>query len=80
MPEAVPSGATLAVKVELVTVSTPSVWKMPPPCQAVDTLPLIVLLTMVVVPSERTPPATSVAATLPLIVLRVMLSVELKNP
>ena len=65
--------------VELVTVSSPSVWNMPPPCHAVDVLPLNVLLTIVALPSDRRPPATSTDR-LPLTVLRVMLIVALKNP
>ena len=59
MPDAVPAGAMLPANVELVTVSCPSVWKMPPPCHAVDVLPLNVLLTTVALPSDRSPPATS---------------------
>ena len=79
MPDAVPPGATFSLNVELVTVSWPSVWKIPPPCQAVETFPLNVLFTIVELPSDRSPPATS-WLTLPAIVLRVILTVLLKNP
>ena len=57
---------------------SPSVWKIAPPCQPVEVLPLMVLLVIVILPSERMPPPTSLE-TLPLIVLRTMFVVVLKN-
>src|SRR5436309_7849465 len=64
--------------VELAISIAPSVWKIAPPCQPVDRLPLIVLLVIVTLPSERKPPPTSLD-TLPLIVLRTIVVVVLKK-
>ena len=55
MPAVVPPGALLPVIVELVTLATPSVMNIAPPCQAVDVLPLIVLLSTVALPSDAQP-------------------------
>ena len=79
-PPAVPAGARFSTTVLLITSVTPSVKNPAPPCHAVDTFPLNVLLTMVAFPSDRRPPATSACAMLPLTVLRVMLIVLPKKP
>ena len=71
-------GEALLVTVEFVTVTTPSVMYIAPPCQAVDVFPLIVELSIVAVPSVRSPPPMS-AATLPLTVLRMTVVVVLKK-
>jgi len=68
-PPAVPPGELLSIMVLLVMSTTPSVMKAPPPCHAVAVLPLIVLLTIVALPSDRIPPPTSWAM-FPLMVLR----------
>ena len=47
MPPAVPPGDVLSAIVELTMCITPSVWKIAPPCQPVEVLPLIVLLMIV---------------------------------
>ena len=57
---------------------TPSVWNNAPPNQALDVLPLNVLLTMVALPSMRMPPPT-LPAMLPLTVLLSMRTAALKN-
>src|SRR4029078_600413 len=72
------SGPILLAIVELVISIAPSVWKIAPPCQPVGVLPLIVLLVIVTLPSERMPPPTSLD-TLPLIVLRTIVVVVLKK-
>src|SRR6266511_2218466 len=72
------SGPMLLAIVELAISIAPSVWKIAPPCQPVDRLPLIVLLVIVILLSERIPPPTSLD-TLPLIVLRRMVVVVLKK-
>ena len=69
----------LPVMVLLVKVAVPSVMKAAPPCQLVETLLWIVLLSTVRFPNVRKPPATS-PPTLPLIVLRTILTVLLKKP
>src|SRR5580765_8299401 len=71
------SGPILFTIVEFTIVISPSVWKIAPPCQPVDVLPLIVLLVIVTLPSDRIPPPTSLD-TLPLIVLRTIVVVVLK--
>src|SRR5829696_5048876 len=57
--EGAQSGPLLLAMVELVIVILPSVWKIAPPCQPVDVFPLIVLSTILKLPSERMPPPTS---------------------
>src|SRR5512144_3112015 len=76
--EGAQSGPLLLAMVELMISILPSVWKIAPPCQPVDVLPLIVLLVIVILPSERIPPPTSLD-TLPLIVLRTIVVVVLKK-
>src|SRR5688572_17457369 len=76
--EVAQSGSMLLSMVELLIAMFPSVWKIAPPCQPVDLLPLMVLLVMVILPNDRIPPPTSLE-TLPLIVLRRIVVVVLKN-
>src|SRR5689334_22225561 len=76
--EGAQSGPALLVIVELRISIAPSVWKIAPPCQPVERLPLRVLFVMFMFPSERIAPPTSLD-TLPLIVLRTMLVVVFKN-
>src|SRR6185503_4796072 len=47
------AGDTLAVTVEFSSSRTPSVWKAAPPYQAMEVLPLSVLLVMVMLPRLR---------------------------
>src|SRR5687768_2786180 len=76
--EGAKSGPMLLAIVELVISIAPSVWKIAPPCQPVERLPLMVLLVIVMFPSDRIPPPTSLD-TLPLMVLRTIVVVVLKN-
>src|SRR5215207_9669743 len=76
--EGAQSGPMLLAMVELMISIAPSVWKIAPPCQPVEVLPLMVLLVIVMSPSDRIPPPTSLD-TFPLIVLRTMVVVVLKN-
>lgn len=72
------SGPTLLAIVELLISIAASVWKIAPPCQPVDLFPLMVLLVIVTLPSERIAPPTSLD-TFPLMVLRTIVVVVLKK-